>query len=296
MVGPKIPPVAASLLLAGVAVAWGAIPLFVRNDVPSAGLVGVRVTFGALALVLAAASVRRLGFPSVHRWRVTISGVLLAAHWLTFFGSLKLTTVAIALSLLYLGPIAAALLSGPLLGETVTPRLWLALGIAASGTVLVVQPWDFGDDGGSLAGMGLALLSGALLTALMINAKPAAEALGGLTLSLGELTVAAVVLAPATTNALANYGDEIVNFLILGAVFTGFAGFVYWEVYRALPVAAVSTVMYIEPASAVVWAMLFLDETPTLMTWVGVSLVVVGGALAATVGGAKEELVVPAAL
>lgn len=270
--------------------------MFVRNDVPSAGLVGVRVTFGALALVLVALSVRRLRIPHIHRWRVVACGVLLALHWLTFFASLKLTTVAIALSLLYLGPIAAALLSGPLLGESVPTRLWLALGIAASGTVLVVQPWDLGQNEVSIAGVGIALVSGALLAALMLIGKPAAEELGGLTLSIGELTVASVVLAPATADALVNHGEAIVSFVVLGAIFTGLAGFLYWEVYRALPVAAVSTIMYIEPASAVLWAMAFLDETPSPLTWVGVALVVLGGALAATVSSAKEELVVPAAL
>ena len=186
-------PFAASVLLAGVAIAWGAIPLFVRNDVPSAGLVGVRVTFGAIALVAFAAATRRLRLPGAERWRVVASGLLLTAHWVAFFAAIKLTTVAIALAVMYLGPIAAAVLSGPILGERVPPRLWLALAIAAIGTVL------------------------------MIVAKPASEQLGGLTLAIGELTIASVVLAPATVRAVVDYPDEIGTFLILGVIFTGIA-------------------------------------------------------------------------
>jgi drug/metabolite transporter (DMT)-like permease len=78
----------------------------------------------------------------------------------------------------------------------------------------------------------------------------------------------------------------MVNFLVLGAVFTGLAGFIYWEVFRVLPVAVVSVLMYIEPASAVLWAAVFLDESPSPLTWVGVALVIVGGTVAAT--SAKE--------
>ena len=127
--------------LAGLSIAWGAIPLFVRNDVPSIQLVGARVTFGALALVGVAASLGRLTIPKVRRWRLVLSGVLLALHWITFFESIKLTTVAVALAVLYLGPIAAAILAGPMFGEHVDRRLWAALAVAAIGTLIVVQPW-----------------------------------------------------------------------------------------------------------------------------------------------------------
>jgi drug/metabolite transporter (DMT)-like permease len=278
----KLSPLTASLLLAAVAVAWGAIPLFVRNDVSSVGLVGVRVTFGAIALMIAAAAFGKLRFPAMHRARLVVAGLLLTAHWVAFFQSIKLTTVAIALSVMYIGPIAAAVLSGPLLGESVPRRLWIALGVAATGTVVVVQPWSLGGEGAaSLEGIALAGVAAALLAALMIVGKPVARDLRGLTMSIAELTVAALILAPATVTALSDHPDQLLNFLILGAVFTGLAGFIYWEVFRAIPVAAVCTLMYIEPASAVIWAMIFLNESPTVMTWIGVGLVIAGGAMAA---------------
>ena len=290
----------AVIALALLAVGWGAIPLFVRNDVPSIALVGARVTFGAIALIGVAAVLRRLEFPKMRRWRLVLSGVLLALHWITFFESIKLTTVAVALAVLYLGPIAASILSGPLLGEHVTPRLWVALAIAVGGTLMVVQPWAQRVEGDgsaiTLEGVAVAGLSAALLAALMLVGKPVAKDLGGLTMAIGELTVASVLLAPATYQALTQYSDYIVNFVILGAVFTGFAGYVYWEAMRHLPVAAVSVIMYIEPATAVLWAAAFLDETPNLVTWLGIGLVIAGGSVAATAAAETEVLGVPATL
>jgi drug/metabolite transporter (DMT)-like permease len=290
----------AVVALALLAVGWGAIPLFVRNDVPSIALVGARVTFGAIALIGVAAVLRKLEFPKMRRWRLVLSGVLLALHWITLFESIKLTTVAVALAVVYLGPIAASILSGPLLGEHVTPRLWVALAIAGGGTLLVVQPWvDHSEEGGSaitIEGVAVAALSAVLLAALMLVGKPVAEDLGGLTMAIGELTVASVLLAPATYQAVTQYSDYIVNFVVLGAVFTGFAGYVYWEAMRHLPVAVVSVIMYIEPATAVMWAAAFLDETPNLATWLGVGLVITGGAVAATATADTEVLSVPATL
>ena len=158
--------------LAGLAVAWGAIPLLVRNEVPSIALVGARVTFGALALIVVAAALKKLEFPKIRRGRLVVSGILLALHWITFFEAIKLTTVAVALAVLYLGPIGAAILSGPILGERVVPRLWAALGIAAAGTILVVQPWVAASAGDGLGitreGIAIAAVSAALLTALML--------------------------------------------------------------------------------------------------------------------------------
>jgi drug/metabolite transporter (DMT)-like permease len=286
--------------LALLAIGWGAIPLFVRNDVPSIALVGARVTFGAIALIGVAAVLRKLEFPKVRRWRLVLSGVLLALHWITFFESIKLTTVAVALAVLYIGPILASILSGPFLGETVTGRLWVALAVAAGGTLLVVQPWA---DRSASAGVGITLegiavagLSAVFLAALMLVGKPVANDVGGLTMAIGELTVASVLLAPATYQAVTQYSEFMVNFVILGAVFTGFAGYVYWEAMRHLPVAAVSVIMYIEPATAVMWAAAFLDEVPNLATWMGVALVIAGGAVAATSKPETEVVGAPAAL
>jgi drug/metabolite transporter (DMT)-like permease len=275
--------------LAGLSIAWGAIPLFVRNDVPSIQLVGARVTFGAIALVAVAAAVGRLTIPRVRRWRLVFSGVLLALHWVTFFESIKLTTVAVALAVLYLGPIAAAILAGPLFGEHVGSRIWVALAVALFGTLLVVQPWQ--TDVVDPLGVAMAALSAALLAGVMLAGKPVAKDLGGLTMATGELIVASVLLAPATYQALTQNSEFIVNFLILGALFTGLAGFVFWESMRHVPVAAVSVVMYLEPASAVVWAALFLGEIPNTLAWTGVLLVIVGGLIAASAAGKQQDAI-----
>ena len=98
---------------------------------------------------------------------------------------------------------------------------------------------------------------------------------------------ASIVLAPFTLQAVRSSSDAWPQFLILGALFTGVAGVVYWSSMRQLPVAVVSVIMYLEPASAVVWAALFLSEQPDLLAWIGVGLVVAAGTIASR--GATEE-------
>ncbi|MEN8235753.1 MAG: DMT family transporter [Actinomycetota bacterium] len=272
--------------LAVLAVAWGMIPLIVREDVPSTHLVAMRITLGAVVLVAFSVATAQFSVPR-RRWKgVTVLGLVLAAHWLLFFLAIKLTTVAVALAVVYLGPVLAAVLAGPILGESVSRRAAVGLGVAVVGMLLVVRPGS----GATIEGVAAGVISGSLLAAIMVIGKPLAGDLGGLAVATWELIVASVLLAPFTVQAVRFSSGHWFEFAVLGALFTGVAGVVYWTSMRVLPVAVVSVIMYLEPASAVVWAALFLGEYPDALTWIGVAVVVAAGTIA-TRSVAGEEVV-----
>ena len=276
----------AVISLALLAVAWGAIPLFVRTDTPPTHLVAMRVTLGAVVLLLFSASRSRLSLPKIAWGRLVVLGVVLAAHWLAFFLALNLTTVAVSLAILYIGPVLAAVFSGPVLKERVAWHAYAGLGLAVVGMLFVVRPGS----GATAAGLAAAGVSGLLLAVIMLLGKPLASSLGGLVVATWELVVASILLAPFTVQAVRFSNDAWPQFLILGALFTGVAGVVYWSAMRQLPVAVVSVIMYLEPASAVVWAAIFLSEQPDVLAWLGVGLVVAGGTIASR-GTADEKVV-----
>ena len=276
----------AVLSLALLAIAWGAIPLFVRTETPPTHLVAMRVSLGALVLLLFSAATSRLTIPKLAKGRLAVMGVVLAAHWLFFFLSLNLTTVAVSLAIVYVGPVLAAAFSGPVLHERVSWHAFAGLAVAVVGMLLVVRPGA----GATLGGVVAAGVSGVLLAVLMLLGKPLAADLGGLVVATWELVVASIVLAPFTVQAVRLSSDAWPQFLILGALFTGVAGVVYWSSMRQLPVAVVSVIMYLEPASAVVWAAIFLSEQPDPLAWLGVGLVVAAGTIASR-GAAEEDLV-----
>ena len=279
----------AAIALAVLAITFGAIPLIVRAGIPATHLVAMRVTLGGLFLVAVALITRRMTLPETHRWRLVGLGALLASHWLTFFLAIQLTTVAVALAVVYVGPILAALLSVPVLGEQNRRSAWVGLVMAAGGMLLVVRPGA----GATLEGVLVGLVSAVLLAALFVFGKPAASALGGLTVAMWEALAAAVLLFPFTVQAVRESSEYWREFLILGVLFTGVAGVVWWSSMRKLPVAVVSVIMYLEPASAVVWASFFLDEPPEPLTWLGVALVIAGGVVAGA--GAAGPVRIPAA-
>lgn len=272
--------------LAVLAVAWGTIPLIVREELPSTHLVAMRITLGALVLAAFSAVTGQLAAPRGHWKGITLLGLVLATHWLSFFLSIKLTTVAVALAVVYLGPVLAAVLAGPMLGEPVSRRAAVSLGVAVVGMFLVVRPGS----GATIEGVVAGLLSGILLALIMVIGKPLAGALGGLAVATWQLVVASIILTPFTVQAVRISGDYWIEFIVLGGLFTGVAGVVYWTSMRLLPVAMVSVIMYLEPASAVVWAAVILGERPDAVTWLGVAVVVAAGTIA-TRGVTDAEVV-----
>lgn len=272
----------AAVALALLAISFGAIPLIARAGIPAIQLVAMRVTLGALFLLGVAALTGRLEIPQRHRLRLVALGVLLSAHWLTFFLAIQLTTVAVALAVVYVGPILAAVLSGPILKEQNKRSAWIGLALAAGGMLLVVRPGAGATVGGVTAG----LVSAALLATLFIVGKPVASDLGGLSVAMWEAVVAAVLLVPFTIQAVNESAEFWPEFLVLGVLFTGLSNLIFWGSMRRLPVAVASVILYLEPASAVIWAAAFLDEAPEPITWLGVALVVAGGIVAGV--GATE--------
>ena len=276
----------AVISLALLAVAWGAIPLFVRIETPPTHLVAMRVTLGAAVLLLYSAATSKLSIPRVSMGRLVVLGTVLAAHWLSFFLALNLTTVAVSLAIVYIGPVLAAVFASPVLHERTDWHAFAGLALAVVGTLLVIRPGS----GATAAGVAAAGISGALLAVIMLLGKPLASSLGGLTVAAWELVMASVVLAPFTVQAVRFSSDAWPQFVILGVFFTGVAGVVYWSAMRQLPVAVVSVIMYLEPASAVVCAAAFLSEQPDAAAWLGVGHVVAAGTTASR-GTADEEVV-----
>ncbi len=263
--------------LAVLTAAWGTIPLIVRSvELSTQQLVAMRLLLGALPLlvVLLSRGVPRLG---ASQWlRVVGLGALLAFHWVAFFWSLNTTTVAIALVLVYLAPVAMATLAPVVLGEVLQRRSALALAVALAGVLLVARPGEGATSEGVVSG----LLAAASFAGLVLVGKPIAQQIGPLRLATLETTVAALLMIPWAVSAFPEAVESWWQLLILGGLLTGLAGYVYWRSVAALPVATVAVLSYMEPASAVVWAALFLGESGDVVTWLGVTLVLIAGAAA----------------
>ncbi|MDX2344679.1 MAG: EamA family transporter [Acidimicrobiia bacterium] len=276
----------------------GAIPLIVREDIPWQSLVASRVWLGALTLIVLMAATRQLRIPATHRVEIVLGGILLAVHWATFFWAIKNTTVAVALAVVFLGPVSASVLAPRFLGDVVPRRIYWALGTSFFGVVLVVvrQGADESTSGFEIEGVLAALVSAAAIAALMLITKAAVDTVGALPVATGELVVAAIVLSPWLPGAVSETVANPLPLLTLGIVLTGLSFLIIWTAIREHSVAVVSVLLHIEPASAVVLALVFLSEVPDGWQWLGIGLVLAGGLMAARDATTGEVLHAPANL
>src|SRR5262249_40565010 len=139
------------------ALAWSSAGLIQRElSLDATTQVAGRAVFALLALLTFTAVVER-GNP----WRAfrTMGGTglafaaALAIASAAFITALNHTTVANVLVMQAAAPIVAALLAWLLLGETVTSRTWIAMGVAFAGVGLMA-----GGHGGRSFGVALAFL------------------------------------------------------------------------------------------------------------------------------------------
>lgn len=270
-----------NLAVAGLASSWGFIAVIVAGvDLPAEALVFHRLVLAALALLAGFALVRRLDLIRVPIFgrQLVVIGVLLGAHWFLFFQTIKLSSVAVAVLLVYTAPIAIALVAPLVLTERRSLVALVATLPASAGVALIGLA---GDGEAELRPLALATGLGAALTyaALVLATKHVTASLPPPTITFWSYLVAALTVAPFVVGGgrLLPRDGEIGYVVLLGVVFTALSGFAYVWLLRRVTAQAVAVLSYIEPVSAALLAWAILGESIGWEVVVGGLLIVAGG-------------------
>lgn len=292
----------AALGVAGIAIAWGFVGLFVRwVPLPAVAIVFSRCAIAAVTLgcVLGLRAARsrshhgQQGSPALGQhaapaptppssgrgprpvpwWGLALLGAGLAVHWLLLVAAQQRAPLGTVLLITYLAPVLVTCFAPRLLGERVPARTYGAAMVGLVGVAVLVRP-------GAGFGAGELLALGAAVTyaAYTLCSKLVVGAVGGERLAFAQLAVAAVVLVPFA--ATASWGTPTTDWwwlVVLGAVFTAGLLAVYLVLLDQLPAATVGVLTYLEPVSAVLVGWAFLGETPTVTTLAGGAMVVLAG-------------------
>jgi drug/metabolite transporter (DMT)-like permease len=287
------------ILALGIAAVSSAAVLIREADAPAIVIAAYRLGLASLPLLLFAGLRRARILPGnrVLLGLTVLSGVFLALHFAVWVESVKQTSIVTSVVLVTTTPLFIGLLGGPLLGERPGRSIWLALGIAALGTVLMVSE-DLDAGGDTLRGDLFALLGALFVTGYMIAGRRVlSSGVGWLPyITISYTTSAAVLLAAAIAS-----GEEL----------TGFSGHTYLMLVGLalvpqlightafnrslghLPAIVVSLAVLGEPVGATVLAAVVLDEQPTLLQLLG-GVVVLSGVVLGVRGDVRSAPVVAA--
>jgi len=262
---------------------WGSVGIFARfSNLSGLGVAFFRVSLGALLLLPILAGKKRWlqSLPSLLRemWKPLLAlGVSLALNWVFLFTAFNYTTIANAVLVYYLSPIIATVISWRFLGERLSARTWLLIGIAFLGLILIMsgQSLDLSDR--NFIGILLALVA-AFFYALIPNLGRFLRGIDGKTLTFLQLAIASLVLAPFI--AVMGTGEPVWwAVFVLVAVHTVLALFLYMDGLKEVEVNEAALLSYLDPMSAVVYAFLVFGEVPELRTAVGGAMILLASLL-----------------
>ncbi len=253
-----------------------------RISLASYEIVLLRTLIGSLLLiVIFALSKRKLTFTRHKREFafLAVSGAAMGASWMFLYEAYRQIGVSIASLAYYCGPVIVMALSPLLFREKLT---WLkGVGFIAvlCGIFLVNgQAFQQGNTGWGLFCGGMS----ALMYAVMVIFNKKAENIIGLENAMLQLLVSFLTVA-VFVGIKQGYMIRVepggwLPILILGLLNTGIGCYFYFSSIGSLPVQTVAICGYLEPLSAVVFAVLLLGEAMRLVQIIGAALII-GGAV-----------------
>ncbi|WP_066013443.1 DMT family transporter [Endozoicomonas atrinae] len=231
-----------------------------------------RTLVGSTALILILAltgKVRRLFVSG--QWPVNVMlGSLLAAHWITFFQAIQVSSVAIGLLSFSSFPVFVTLLEPLLFRERLR---WLdmltATGVVA-GLFIVFPLSSMNTERGIAEGVGWGILSAFLFAILSLANRSRIQKTDAMVLTclqnIGAVITTLLVMPKVGVSTIADYWLQL---LLLGLLCTTLPLMLFLNSLRYLKAQLVSLATCLEPVYGIVLAGLFLSEIPSTRTLLG---------------------------
>jgi drug/metabolite transporter (DMT)-like permease len=264
------------------AILFGLIGIFVRliPDMPLGSIIFYRLLFSIITIALYFALIGNfknlvLKEKKIH---ILLLGIFQAGTMLGFFISIKYTTVAIAVLLLYTAPIYVALLSPLILKEPITRHGLAALILAIAGVIMVIQPQTIYQDNGQVTGLAAGLVSGLAYACMILTSRKLRNHYTGTAQASWALLITMVIFIPYSPVPTGVLLDNLLLLIPFGFIPT-IALILYLSGLRHIKAQNASIMGLLEPVSAAVFAYIILSEPFLIPTLIGGGLILLGAFL-----------------
>jgi drug/metabolite transporter (DMT)-like permease len=212
-------------------------------------------------------------------------GLLLAVHWVSFFQSIQLSTVAVGVLTFSTFPVFVTFLEPIFFKEMIRIKDIFMAVVVLIGVALVIPSFDSVSNitRGALWGIG----SGFTFAVLSILNRKYVKKYSSLVVAFYQDSVAALILIPFLfTEVQVFHIKDILLLVLLGTVFTAIAHTLFIKGLTSLKARTASIISCLEPVYGIIFALLLLGETPSLRVMVG-GVVILGASFYATVSAGK---------
>ncbi len=263
---------------------WGSSFLFIKlgvDELEPAVVVLGRTVVGALVLLPLLAGRGGLGVLRGHVRTVVALGALNNAlpFWLLGFAETRIDSGLTAV-IQAAAPVFTVVLAAWIdRSQRVHGSRLVGIGVGFLGVVLLVGLQEGGQLVGAIAVIGTALC----YAVSVLVAGRTVRTLPPLQVSIGQLAAGAVLIAPfgiAQAPSEPPSPGAVAAVVALGALGSGVAYLLYFALIASAGAARAILVTYLVPAFALVYGVVFLDETVTVSALAGLALILGGTALA----------------
>lgn len=246
-----------------------------------AGLFGKWILLPATIIVLGRvvfASISLVGFLKLKNEAILVSkkdlltfiglGLLLAIHWVTFFQSIQIASVAIGLLSFSTFPIFTTFLEPLWFKEKLHWKDILIALITFLGIGLIVEDFDL--ENSNTLGVLVGIISGFTFALISLLNRKLVGNYSSRQVALHQDIWAAVFLVPFLL--IEDYSFNWNNLgllLILGIIFTALAHSLFIEGLKKVKTQTASIIACLEPVYGIIFAFLFLSEMPNSMEILG---------------------------
>ena len=249
---------------------WGSLGVMVRNiDMDPFSIVAYRALI-ALPIMLVLFRKKKENLKKNYKL-LFLASIAIAMAWSAHFYAFKLTTIANTVVLLYTGPIYVAILSPLVLKEVREKKANICLVLSIAGIFLMYNQ-GLGDELND-RGLMLGAISGILFAFVIMATKKLSKDYSSITIVTMQLLMSAIILSPALFVEQQIVINNILLLLVLGLVHTAIAEFLYIDGLIKVSTQKASTISYIEPASAIIYAIILLNEIPEGLEIIGIALI-----------------------
>jgi drug/metabolite transporter (DMT)-like permease len=222
-----------------------------------------------------------------------LGGLLLGAHWITFFHAVNVAGVAIATLGFASFPAFTLLLEGLLFRERIRVQEVFIVGLVSLGLLLVTPSFEWASE--ATQGLLSAVLSGLLFSLLSLLNRASVRGLDPVKAALCQNLTIVLCLAPFSWPLLAEVkAMDWLWIALLGVFCTGLAHSLFVASLKVLKARTTAVIFALEPVYGIAFAWWLFDEQPGLRMLAGGALIIFAIALSARKGAPAEARPAPA--
>lgn len=236
-----------------------------------------RGLFAVIALAFFARFASDTAWKTLRRndWaRLILAGVLLAAHWVSFFIAVKVAGVAVATLGFASFPAFTVILEGLLFRERIRSNEIILVVLVTVGLVLVTPEFNLASE--ATAGLLWAVLSGLTFSLLSLVNRISSKNVPPVQAALYQNLIVALCLLPVAAPELGSV--PALDWLwigLLGVFCTGLAHSLFVASLGVIKARTAAVVFAMEPVYGITFAWLLFAEIPTLSMLLGGALIII---------------------